>query len=106
MGTLEMKDIKRQRKELGNCETSSKYWLQQVKGSVKPDLYEVDVDNKRHENKADKDICRWNGIYRYQIYFDNRQKYLSKKAVCMISYRYNSFTGGYGWLLLDISITP
>ena len=40
----------------------------------------------------------WKGthIYRYQIYFSNRKKYLPKKAVCMVSYRYNSFTGGYG----------
>ena len=32
----------------------------------------------------------------YQIHFGNLKKYLPKKAVCMLSYRYNSFTGGYG----------
>lgn len=32
----------------------------------------------------------------YQIYFGNLKKYLPKKAVCMLSYKYDSFTGGYG----------
>ena len=32
----------------------------------------------------------------YQIYFGNLKKYLPKKADCMLSYKYDSFTGGYG----------
>lgn len=40
----------------------------------------------------------WKGthIYRYQIYFGNRKKYLSKKAIWMLLYKYNSFLSGYG----------
>ena len=55
--------------KVGNCETDLQAWFRRGKDPVWPDFQEVDVDNRilGHENKADKDICLWNGMWRVRL---------------------------------------